>query len=91
MKIRDLKFEPHHLFPGTWRARIIFPNGYGASVVTGGVAYSRPGQPYEIAILDKDGYLRYDTPITDNVCGYLTEAEADEILARIEALSPLMR
>lgn len=62
-----------------------FANGYGASVITGGIAYCNEGQPYELAVL-KDNDLCYDTPITDDVIGYLTSNEVYELLNRIESL-----
>lgn len=62
-----------------------FANGYGASVITGGIAYCTEGQPYELAVL-KDNDLCYDTPITDDVIGYLTSNEVYELLDRIEQL-----
>lgn len=42
-------------------------------------------QPYELAVL-KHGRLCYDTPITDDVIGYLTSNEVYELLDRIEQL-----
>lgn len=33
-----------------------------------------------------DGNLDYTTPITDDVLGYLSEAEANKVLSDIEAL-----
>lgn len=62
-----------------------FKNGYGASVITGSIAYCNKLQPYELAVL-KHGKLCYDTPITDDVIGYLTSDEVDELLDRIEQL-----
>lgn len=83
--IKDLKFEPHPIGEGI-QAVIEFDNGYGASVISGTrYFYSTPARPYEIAVL-YDGVIVYDTPITNDVCGYLTEDEANEILTQIEAL-----
>lgn len=83
--IKDLKFEPHPIGEGI-QAVIEFDNGYGASVISDTrYFYSTPARPYEIAVL-YDGVIVYDTPITNDVCGYLTEDEANEILTQIEAL-----
>lgn len=84
--IADLKFgsHPSKVFGGK-RAEYYFPNGYGASVITGGNAYHSDEEPYEIAVM-LAGNVCYDTPITDDVLGYLTEEAANEVLAQIEAL-----
>lgn len=62
-----------------------FNNGYGASVIDGGNAYCNKAQPYELAVLEQ-GELCYDTPIADDVIGYLTSDEVYDLLDRIEQL-----
>lgn len=62
-----------------------FDNGYGASVITVGIAYCNEAQLYELAAL-KHGELCYDTPITDDVLGYLTSHEVYDLLDKIEQL-----
>lgn len=70
----------------TDRQRIYeFANGYGASVVSDG--YGSSQGLYELAVLDSDGRLTYDTPIADDVIGFLTEEDVEETLAKIEALA----
>lgn len=59
-----------------------FPNGYGASLIEGGMA-AYGGR--ELAVLYK-GQITYDTPITDDVLGYLSEDDVQPLLARIAAL-----
>lgn len=61
-------------------------NGYGASIVRHSFSYGSKQGLWEVAILDKDGSITYDTPITDNVLGYLTEEEVNEILLAVEEL-----
>ena len=65
-----------------------FPNGYGASVITGG--YGDLEHPYEVAVLqfeDGDKYeLTYDTPITDDVIGHLDVDGVNNILNQIKEL-----
>jgi hypothetical protein len=84
MKTPELVFKTHHLGRGT-QARIDFPNGYGASVVTGSMFYTDTDHPYELAVM-LNGHLCYDTPITSDVCGHLTESDVDSLLEQIEAL-----
>lgn len=72
-----------------------FENGRGASVVRNEFSYGRARGLWELAVLKFQGKglldygLDYSTPITDDVLGHLTEAEVDELLARIEALPPV--
>ena len=62
-----------------------FKNGYEGSIITGEYTYTDKEHPYELAVL-KNGELCYDTPITNDVIGYLTADEVGEILEKIEAL-----
>lgn len=75
----------HNRSIGSEQWKFKFDNGYGASVITGGIAYCSEAQPYELAVL-KDYELCYDTPITDDVLGYLTSDEVYDLLDRIEQL-----
>lgn len=85
MKISDLVFKNNPLgFEGTI-ATHTFSNGYGASIITGEYAYSNEDAPYELAVL-YNNEITYDTPLTDDVLGYLTEEEVNEYLLKIEAL-----
>ena len=95
MKITDLEFKPHPVGLGGTQAKPSFANGYGASVITGscwacclpgGYFYTTITEPYEIAVIGPNGKLDYTTPVTDDVCGYLTEDAANAVLAQIEAL-----
>ena len=63
-----------------------FPNGYGASVIQGAFTYGGPDGLWELAVLDRDGNLCYDTPITGDVLGHLTADDVEEALDRIAAL-----
>ena len=73
-----------------------FDNKYGASVVchlnAGRVSsYGSKNKPFELAVVKfYDNHLGYQidfgTPIADDVIGYLSEKEVEEILERIEKL-----
>jgi hypothetical protein len=63
-----------------------FPNGFGASVVRHDFSYGGPQGLWELAVLGPNGHLTYETPITDDVLGYLSEAEVTATLDRIAAL-----
>lgn len=72
-----------------------FPNGYGASIVSGPHSYSGTNT-YELAVTsykNSDSHIResrlcMSTPITDDVLGWQTPAEVDSALRQIAALSP---
>jgi hypothetical protein len=67
--------------------RYMFNNGYGASVVSHSYSYGGNRGLFELAVLDKDGELTYDTPITDDVIGHLTQEDVDVLLGKIKNLS----
>lgn len=61
-----------------------FPNGYGASLINH--AYSLG---LELAVIEWDdtGYhVTYDTPVTDDVLGWLPPEQIEDTLNRIAAL-----
>lgn len=85
---KDLNFEQFANDPLSRtgkRARIHFDNGYGASVVSHTYSYGGPQGLYEIAVLRGDD-LVYNTSITDDVIGHLTEDEVTEVLKQIQQL-----
>ena len=58
-----------------------FPNGYGASVVEHCFSYG-----LEIAVLDSNDKITYDTQITDDVIGHNTPESVAEIITQISKL-----
>jgi len=84
MTFNDLTFLPSTYSDGV-HAIVTFDNGYGASVVKTNMSYGGKEGLYELAVLF-DGLISYDTPITDDVIGFLTEDEVTELLQKIEAL-----
>jgi len=83
---KDLEFNEHPNGMGGVQAKIQFDNGFGASVVKTPFSYGGTRGLYELAIFGKDGDITYDTPITDDVLGYLSEVKVTETLAKIQAL-----
>lgn len=83
-EFNDLVFENYDL--GKY-CRVYFDNGYGASIVIGEYTYGGRNGLYEIAILDNEG-ITYDTPITSDVIGYLSEDEVSDYLKQIKNLEP---
>ncbi len=66
-------------------SRTKFDNGYEVSVVKSPHSYGGDKGLYELAIF-KDGDICYDTPITDDVLGYLSDKDVTEVLIKIQQL-----
>ena len=81
----DLVFK-QDIQRGLNAARIMFDNGYGASVVVGPYTYGGEDGLYELAVLGSDGKLCYDTPVTEDVEGYLSEDDVTKLLEQIQKL-----
>ena len=81
----DLEFKEHPNKLGGITARIEFDNGYGASVAQTPFSYGGNQDLYELAVL-KYGLITYDTPITDDVIGYLTQQEVTDLMEQIQKL-----
>lgn len=71
-----------------------YPNNYGASIVKHEYSYGREDGKWELAVTKysentediNDFELTYATDITDDVIGWLSEEEVEELLLRIQAL-----
>lgn len=92
---KDLQFESHTAGEGK-AGRLFFDNGYGVSVVrfelSGGFgygSYTNNENEWELAVLfgdENDWDLTYNTSITDDVMGHLSENEVTEIMEKIQKL-----
>ena len=67
-------------------SRTKFDNGYEVSVVKSEHSYGGKDGLYELAVLDKDGELTYDTPITNDVIGYLRPIDVTDVMEKIQKL-----
>ena len=81
----DLQFK-QDIQRGLNAARIMFDNGYGASVIIGPHTYGGEDGLYELGVLGKDKKLTYDTSVTDDVEGYLTEEAVTKLMEQIQKL-----
>ena len=69
-----------------------FPNNYGASVIQSSDSYGGEEGLYEIAVLkfnsdaNNDWNITYNTPVTDNVIGYVHTNDIEKHLLDIKAL-----
>ena len=84
-QFKDLEFKKHPQKDGVI-TRIIFDNGYGASVVKHEHSYGGDKGLYELAVLGKDGHITYDTPITNDVIGYLRPTDVTDVMEKIQQL-----
>jgi hypothetical protein len=87
-KFEDLEFEKiendsHRI---GMKCRMMFENGYGVSVVSHTHSYGGKDGLFEIAVLGKDGDLTYDTPVTNDVIGYLNREEVTKIMEQVQSL-----
>jgi len=88
MNFTELNFDLHSTLFGV-QARHFFDNGYGVSVIRGPQSYGGSEGLYELAVLkgvEKDWKICYDTPITDDVIGYLSESDVEKLLNEVAAL-----
>ncbi len=88
MKFSDLQFKPHSL-PNGIQSLVFFENGYGASVILTSTSYGGREGLYELAVIEgnEDRWMiTYDTPVTGDVIGYLTEEDVEKYLRRIQSL-----
>ena len=66
-------------------SRTEFDNGYEVSVVKSKYTYGGDNGLYELAIF-KDGEICYDTPITNDVIGYLRPIDVTDVMEKIQQL-----
>jgi hypothetical protein len=92
--LTEIESETIRSYPPHTQRLYRFPNGQGASVINGPGTYGGKQGLWELAVLswpdvaeDLTGWkLDYSTPVTDDVIGWLTPAQVEETLDRIEAL-----
>jgi hypothetical protein len=86
-KFEDLEFiKLDDGFMKGVQCRMMFENGFGVSVVSHTYSYGGKDGLFEVAVLGKDGDLTYDTPVTNDVVGYLNPDEVTEIMEQVQSL-----
>jgi hypothetical protein len=86
-KFEDLEFiKLDDGFMKGVQCRMMFENGFGVSVVSHTYSYGGKDGLFEVAVLGKDGNLTYDTPVTNDVVGYLNPNEVTEIMEQVQSL-----
>lgn len=72
-----------------------FANGYGASVIQSEFSYGGTEGKWELAVVTFENekpnsfHITYQTPITSDVLGYLSQYDVDRYLEEINDLEPL--
>jgi hypothetical protein len=85
-QFKDIEFKPNPMGADFGIvSRTQFDNGYEASVVRSEYTYGGKDGLYELAVF-KDGEICYDTPITDDVIGYLRPEDVTDVMAKIQQL-----
>ena len=85
-QFKDIVFKPNPMGEDFGIvSRTQFDNGYEASVVKSKYTYGGDKGLYELAVF-KDGEICYDTPITDDVIGYLRPEDVTDVMAKIQQL-----
>jgi hypothetical protein len=92
---KDIEFKPHRFGEGL-HGVIFFENGYGVSVVrysnpltNGYGSYTSNDKEWEVAVIygtEKDWEISYNTHITDDVLGHLTEGEVEWVMIQVQEL-----
>jgi len=82
---KDLEFEPHRIGEGII-AHMCFNNGYGVSVIQTPYSYGNKQGEYELAVLNSEGEITYETPITGDVIGWLSPEEVTYYMFKIQSL-----
>ena len=89
-KERKLCVKELKMFGDSYSYEFRFENGYGASVIKHIGSFGYKQDLFELAVIKRydndDYYLCYDTPITDDVLGYLTNDDVLKLLERIKKL-----
>ena len=85
-QFKDIEFKPNPMGADFGIvSRTQFDNGYEASVVKSEYTYGGRDGLYELAVF-KDGEICYDTPVTDDVIGYLRPEDVTDVMAKIQQL-----
>jgi hypothetical protein len=82
---KDLEFKKHPFHVDGIVSRIMFDNGFGASVVKHEFSYGGKNGLYELAVLDSNGEIHYDNPVAQgDVVGYLREEDVTDAMLVIQ-------
>ena len=83
----DLEFRPHRnsVMSGV-QSIMMFDNGYGVSVIKTPFSYGGDRGKYDLAVLDSGENITYNTPVTEDVLGYLSEKDVTRYMIEVQKL-----
>lgn len=70
----------------SFHKRVYFENGWGVSVVSHRHSYGGKEGLFEVAVIDHDNNLRYDSGVTEDVIGWLDFADVCNIMVEVKEL-----
>ena len=66
--------------------KVFFENGYGVSVVSHKNSYGGDEGLFEVAVIDHDENLRYDSGVTEDVIGWLDFRGVADVMVEVKQL-----
>jgi hypothetical protein len=87
--MNTFKTLPMNQINGGVQHLAFYPNGYGASIVKHNFSYGHEDGLWELAVIkgtEEDWNICYDTHITSDVLGHLSESDVEDTLVLIQAL-----
>lgn len=86
-KFNDLKFEQSPYPTRGIGARMKFDNGWGISVIQNEFSYGGWEGLYEIAVLNSEGEISYESGLTEDVVGWLDKEGVTDWMKKIQNLT----
>lgn len=84
---KDLEFKENNTPTNSGIfSNMMFENGYGVSVIRTEMSYGNKEGLFELAVLDSTGDITYETPITADVIGWLTEEDVSRVMEQVQSL-----
>ena len=70
----------------SFHKRVYFDNGWGVSVVSHRGSYGGLEGLFEVAVIDHDDNLRYDSGVTTDVIGWLDFRGVADVMVQVKEL-----
>lgn len=70
----------------SFHKRVFFENGWGVSVISHRHSYGGAQGLFEVAVIDSDEKIRYDSGVTRDVIGWLDFAGVADVMVQVKEL-----